>query len=278
MSFRIVADSSCDLTFWSDEKFTTVPMKIRSRGLEFVDDKDIDLEAMLAELAASKEKSSTSCPNCQEWIDAFEGHDEIFVITITSALSGAHNAAYQASNQYMEENPGKKVFVLDSRSTGPEMAIYIDFILDCEKKGMTFEETCDALTEYSKHVHLEFVLKSLHNLVNNGRVGKASAAIAGLLNISIEGEASPEGTLDLKHKCRGEKKALQATFGELEKRGYAGGRVDITNCKNQAAAEGLKKIILGKYPDAVVNIRSCSALCSFYAEVGGLLIGYEDNL
>ena len=57
--------------------------------------------------------------------------------------------------------------------------------------------------------------------------------------------------------------------------GYEGGKVRISHCLNENAANQLKESILVLYPQADVQIRPTGGLCSFYAEAGGLMIGFE---
>ena len=53
-----------------------------------MDDETLDTHELLDYLAAHNGKSGTACPSLDGWLKAFEGADEIFVITITSSLSG----------------------------------------------------------------------------------------------------------------------------------------------------------------------------------------------
>lgn len=130
---------------------------------------------------------------------------------------------------------------------------------------------------YQAHTHLAFSLESLTNLARNGRVNPAVAKLAGVLGIRIVGVASEVGTLEPLHKCRGEKKAIDSLAAEMESRGYAGGRVKIAHCFNEEAANTLRSMLLDRWPSADVTIELCGALCSFYAERGGLLVGFEDQ-
>lgn len=57
--------------------------------------------------------------------------------------------------------------------------------------------------------------------------------------------------------------------------GLSGGRVYLAHCSNAQAAEKLKNMIRAELPDVTVTIGENRGLCSYYAEVGGLLIGYE---
>ena len=59
--------------------------------------------------------------------------------------------------------------------------------------------------------------------------------------------------------------------------GFSGGKVRIAHCDNRSFAEVLREKIITKYPDTDVTIVPCGALCSFYAELGGILVGMEGN-
>lgn len=121
-----------------------------------------------------------------------------------------------------------------------------------------------------------FVLQSLHNLSLNGRVSPAVAKIAGLLKINLVGTASKEGKLEPLTKTRGIKKALSEIVKQLEMMNYNGGPMIIDYCENKKEAETLQDKILAKYPEAKIKIRPMKGLCSFYAEVGGLMIGFHE--
>ena len=57
--------------------------------------------------------------------------------------------------------------------------------------------------------------------------------------------------------------------------GYKGGKVRIHHANNETAANLLRTKILEKFPDAQIEIDVAGGLCSFYAEQGGLLVGFE---
>jgi len=61
----------------------------------------------------------------------------------------------------------------------------------------------------------------------------------------------------------------------MKERGFAGGKTRIAHCFNLEAASRLKEIILDAFPKADIFIEPTTALCSFYAEQGGLLVGFE---
>ena len=276
MQYKIVADSSSNIRTFEGIDFASVPLKIITKEKEYVDTPDLDLEQMVADLKAYKDTSGTSCPNVFEWTEAFGEADGVFAIAITSNLSGSCNAARQAGEDYMDAHPGKKVCVLDSLSAGPELRLIAEKVREGVQAGKCFEEIEADTRAYMKHTHLLFTLRSLNNLARNGRVSPAVAKLAGVLGIVVVGKASDEGTLQQMHKCRGEKRAIETLYKEMKEHGYAGGKVRIGQNFNPAGAQQLADMIHTEYPQADIQIELSSALCMFYAEQGGLMVGYED--
>ena len=275
MSFKIVSDSASNILRLAGVAYACVPLKIITDQKEYTDNEDLDVPQMVSDLRQYKGRSSTSCPNVQEWLAAFEGARYIVAIAITSNLSGSCNAAYQAKHQYEQDHPGAKVLVVDSLSAGPEMALLIEKAKELILEALPIEQISEKLEAYRQKTHLLFSLESLNNLARNGRVSPAVAKIAGVLGIRAVGRASDVGTLEQLHKCRGEKKALETIFSEMVSRGFQGGKVRIAHCLKSPAAAKLKESILNVFPKSDIRVEPTTALCSFYAEQGGLMIGFE---
>lgn len=274
-SMKIVADSSSDVLELESIPFASAPLKIVTSEKEYVDDANLNVEEMVNDLYTYSGKSGSACPGTGDWLDAFGDAPYVFCVTITSNLSGSYNSAMVAKQEYEEAHPDRHVFVIDSLSAGPELALIIDKLQELISEGKTYDEVCEAITEYQKHADLLFMLESLKNLANNGRVSKLVASAAGILGIRLVGKASDEGTLEPLNKVRGEKKALPNLVQMMHKYGYNGGKVRIAHCFNPDAAAKLKEMILAEFANAKVQICSCGALCSFYAEKGGMLVGFE---
>ncbi len=276
MRYKIITDSSSDmLTFSTDLSYASVPLKIITDNKEYVDDLDLDVSGMISDLQKYKGTSKSSCPNIGDWKAAFEDYECVFCVTITSGLSGSYNSAALALEEYLSEHPDRKGAVLDSLSTGPENALIIEKLTELIAEGLPFEKIEKQVREYMKTTHLVFCLDSLRNLANNGRVNKAVAKVVGLLGIRIIGKASNEGTLEITNKVRGAEKALAEVYENIKKLGYKGGRIRIHHCQNEPAAKALSDMIKKDFNDSQVVIGKTGALCSFYAESGGLLVGFE---
>ena len=275
---KIVADSSSDVTALNGVDFGLAPLKIITAEKEYIDTAALDAEAMAKALYSYKGKSSTSCPNTADWTEAFGDAELIFCLTITATLSGSYNSAMIAKREYEEAHPDRRVFVFNSLTTGPEMGLMIEKICELLYEDKEFDEICRAVEEYSKDTGLLFVLESLKNLANNGRVSAIVAKMAGILGIRLVGKASEQGDLEPLSKCRGERKAVENVIYQLDKCGYKGGKIRIGHCLGEGTANDIRSLVIEKYPNADVTVYKCRGLCSFYAEKGGVLIGFEKGL
>ena len=271
----IVADSSCDILSLAGADLTIAPLTIRTEAEEFRDDASLDVGAMVEVLHSSKGRSYSACPNIADWETAFGDSGDVLAFTITSSLSGSFGAACAAKKNCEEQDPLRRIHVIDTLSAGPEIALLIEKAVSVMQTGADFDEICGAVEEYQAHTHLIFALESMHNLAQNGRISKLSAAMAGVLGIRAIGQASAEGTLEMLSKCRGARKTKAYMLEEMVKLGYAGGSVRIGHCQNEPFALELRTEILRRFPSTDVTTYPLRGLCSYYAERGGIMMGFE---
>ncbi len=275
LNFKIVTDSSSSVFKMGDVPFSSAPLKIRTAEKEFVDNEKLNVLEMVEHLISYKGRSSSSCPNTEDWLNSFGDAENIFCITISATLSGGYNSACVAKEIYEETHPDRRVFVMNSLSTGPEMILIMEKVAELYKAGASFDEICEGAVKYSKKCALFFVLESMKNLANNGRVSALAAKAAGLLGIRALGKASDGGELQMLDKCRGESKTLQTIILRLREHGFKKGKIIIAHCANLPLAQELKNLIQTEFGKVKVEISKCGGLCSFYAEKGGLIIGFE---
>ena len=275
MQYKIVADSSSDVRALKHVDFASAPLKITVGETTYVDDHSLDVPALVQTLRTYKGRSITACPSPEDWLNCFGDAERVFCVAITSTLSGSCNAARLAARDYEKAHPDRKVFVIDTLSAGPELALIVEKLEEMIMEGRTYEAICDDIMAYLKTTKLIFMLQSVRNLANNGRVNSAVAALVGLLGIRIVGIASDHGDLQQMAKSRGDKRAMADMVKIMKDLGYKGGKVLIHHCENPEAAAGFEKKIHADYPDANVVIDTTNGLCSFYAEDGGMLVGFE---
>jgi len=274
MTYKIVADSSCNVLVMEDPHFASVPMKVRA-AKEYIDNTQLDLLAMVEELREHKGTSGSACPSVGEWLDAFGGADMVFCTTMSKGLSGSYNAACEAARIYMEENPGKQAFVFNTLTAGPQQAFLNEKLLELAAQGLDFETIKEKAIAYHNNTHILFCLESMMNLARNGRTSMAVAKIAGMLGIRVCGDVQA-GMITPVHKPRGAKKATETLVEMMKERGfYDGAQLRIAHCFGENQAKALADAVLAQFPNTRVTMEPTTALCSFYAEAGGLMIGFE---
>lgn len=271
---KIISDSGANVLHLDDTSFENIPLTIHVDGTDYQDDASLSVDEFIEALHQNDGKTSTACPSIAQWQKAFEGADEIYAITITSVLSGSYNSAVQAAGMYREDHPETKIHVIDSLSAGPEMELIIDKLKESIDAGLNFDEICAKINAYKEKTHLTFALESLDNLAKNGRISPAVAKVAKMLKIRIIGRPD-DGKLTPIGKARGAKKTISYLIKDMEEHGFSNGRVIIAHILNEEGANNLKQAILDKHPEASVEIRKARGLCTYYAQKGGLMVGYE---
>lgn len=279
MTWKIVADSGCDYrtieNLAVDTLFESVPLTIQVGDEIFIDNAQLNIDDMMEKMYATSSASKSACPSPDDYMKAFDGASNIFVVTITGTLSGSHNSAQVAKKLYLEEHPNVNIHIIDTLSAGGENDLIIKKLNLLIGQGLSYEEVVTEITAYQAKTKLLFVLAKVDNLVKNGRLSKLLGAVVGLLNIRMVGEASQDGKLELLQKARGAKKSLIAAFDELIKAGYAGGQIIIAHRNNLKFCQQFSEMVRERFPQAVIEVIPTSGLCSFYAEENGLLMGYE---
>ena len=281
MTWNIVSDSSCDLrmaAFESDRvRFETVPLRIQVGEREFLDNDDLVVPDLLDAMSQEKSASSTACPSPAAFARAFEAGDCTVCFTISSNLSGTYNSAVMGREMVLEEHPEKKVCIIDSKATAGAMVLLIrkaEELMEADETG-DFEDICDQLRLYQAALRTCFTLENFDNLIKNGRMRPLVGTLLHSLGIHVIADATPQGTIHVADKARGEAKTYKTITALMKSsKDCTGAEVVISHCENMAGALKLKQQILEDLPVKSVDVLSCRGLTSFYAMEKGLIIGY----
>lgn len=281
MTWNIVSDSSCDLRMSDFEsarvRFETVPLRLQVGDLEFLDNDDLEIPELLAAMAAEKTASSTACPSPAAFARAFEKGDRTICFTISSNLSGTYNAAVMGRDMVLEEHPEKKVCVIDSKATAGAMVLLIRKARELMEADTEddFEGICSQLRIYQAALRTCFTLENFDNLIKNGRMRPLVGTLLHTLGIHVIADATPQGTIHVADKARGEVKTYKAITALMKaSKDCTGAEVVISHCENLPSALKLKEQILADLPVKAVEIIPCRGLTSFYAMEKGLILGY----
>lgn len=276
MTVKIVTDSSANLYALEGVDFASVPLKVIVGEREFTDDACVDLEELYAALADSTARTAgTSCPSVGDWLEAFGTARIVLCITLTSALSGSCYTARLAKREYESLHPGRHVYLVDSLSIGPEMALMAEYARSLLMGGVHPAYVYRALLRYRTRTQLVFALSGLRRCAEGGRVDQATARGVGVMGVGVVGRASETGELEVLEKCRGRRQLGEGLLRQIRRLGYAGGRVRIAHAGDEAGALELMRRIREAFGAVDVRIGPSGALCGFYAEQGGLLVGLE---
>ncbi len=278
MTWRIVSDSSCDLfslpVACPGVEFATIPFSIRVGQKEYIDDEKISVDAMLTANENHREMAQTACPPPQAWAEEFEKAGQVLAFTISSNLSGSYNSACTAKQMVEEEQPEKRIAVIDTKATGPETVLIIRKACELIQRGLSIDEIEKALISTAAKTHIIFALSSYHNLMKAGRVNRLVGLLAGHLGFWGIGVGDDNGEIAMRGKARGPKNMLKVMLEEIGKTGLSGNRVVISHSLNAEAAEQLKAKLLEAYSHLIVDVIPARGLDSFYAERHGLIVAY----
>lgn len=277
MSFRVVVDSCGELTDEMKDSglFVSVPFLIDISGHHFTDDASFDIGRFLKLVKESPTVARTACPSPERFQNAFDCDAErIYVVTISSQLSGAYNSAMLAKSMEEEDHPEKKIHVFNSKSASIGETLIARKIRECEEEGFSFEHTVEAVENYIESQVTWFVLEDLETLRKNGRLSNFKAALATALKIKPICSSTPEGTIQQAGQARGINKALvrmvdmAAEAAEhTEKKEIA---VSCVACpeRGQMVLDALKERIPAK--DYLLVL--ASGLTTTYANEGGIVV------
>ena len=276
MKYQIIGDSSLDLNEGLTEwiKPTYAPFYIEVEDRTFVDDETLDLKELLEAIHSSKKTCKTAAPTPMDYIKCVDDDsDGVFIIALSSKLSGSYNSALVAKELLLEKKPNVKVHVVDSLTASAgetTLAIAIQKAIDA---GQSFEEIVETVENQKQCDQTLFMLEDISTLMKNGRMSLLKGSIAQFLHIKpILGE-NGTGEIKLFDKARTTSAALNKLKDMYLSQPYdvSDRTLIIAHCMALEKAEILKSLIEkeNKYKD--VQIVAMKGLSSVYANLGGLV-------
>lgn len=278
MSYKIIADSSCELpeNLLNDSHFALIPFGLEVGDEQLIDDENLNITELIAKIAACPSCPKSSCPSPQLFVEKMEGDFErVYIITISSKLSGCYNSAILAKNMYEEDHNDKKICVIDALSACSGETQIALLAKKLEDEGLPFEAICEKLISYRDRQETIFVLDNLETLRKNGRLSKMKALVASTLNIKPVC-AADKGEIIQIGQGLGMRKALAKLVDEISKRGgdLQSKHIMINHCNNEARALAVKDMLLKNIPNLDITILSLRGLSTLYANDGGIVVTF----
>lgn len=278
MKYKIIADSSCDLNEEIKDKLkvSLVPFKIDVDDKKYVDDENLDTMELIDAMKKSPNPVRTSCPSPGDFAEQYKSTaaDNIFVVTISSNLSGTYNSAVLAKNIIKDTEPNKFIHVFDSKSASVGETLVAMKIHELIEEKVSHLEIIEKVEKYIKEMKTYFLLESLDNLIKSGRLSKTKGLLANVLNLKPILGSDGDGNIKLFENVRGTKKAFRRL---VELIGETGKNLEekilaISHANALEKAEELKNEIQKRYKFKDIILVKQAGLSTAYANEGGIII------
>jgi DegV family protein with EDD domain len=276
MSFKIVGDSCLDLTgeMKRDPRFEIVPLTLQVDDWMVVDDAHFNQLEFIDRVKKSPNCPKSACPSPEAFKRAYEcDEDDVFVITLSSHLSGSYNSARLGRELYVEEHGEKNILVIDSESASAGETQLANAIVEMYNQGMNFAQVSDAILKMRDEQKTYFVIDSLDPLRKNGRLTGLQAFFATALNIKPVMGAE-HGVIVKLDQARGLNKAFARmseigvrAAGETEKM-----RVTISHCNCLDRAKQVKAELEKRAKFLEIVITETAGVATLYAGDGGIVM------
>ena len=277
MSYKIVVDSCCELPeeLKHDPRYEIVPLTlIVGDSYERLDDDGFDQKEFLRAVAECPVSPRSACPSPEKYMEAYRTDaDHVYVVTLSSKLSGSYNSAVLGKNLYHETYGEKQIYVVDSRSASCGETQIAMQIARWEDEGMGYEEITEKIEKFTDGMHTYFVLDNLDTLRKNGRLSGVKALVASTLSIKPV-MAGDQGSIVQLGQAVGIKKALAKMVDHVVRDVVDAEKkcLMITHCNNPERANSVKEQILAKVKFKDVLIMDTAGISSMYANDGGVIV------
>ena len=217
-SYRILTDSSCDLTQeMADELGLLVaPLSVNYKGQEYrnyLDGRELNVSQFYQGLREG-EMTSTTAANPTVWKELAEpvlkNGEDVLVLGFSSGLSTTCNAARIAAEELKEEYPDRKMLVVDTLCASLGQGMFCYLVAKKQQAGASLEEAYAYAEELIPHLAHWFTVDDLHFLKRGGRISGATAVVGSLLQIKPVLHVDDEGHLISVSKARGRKASIHA--------------------------------------------------------------------
>lgn len=212
--FAIVLDSAADLPARLVEKYDlhVVPLHVTFGTTEYSDGVDIQIGEFLDRLETVSELPITSQPAPADFINVYnaladEGYTEILSIHLSAALSGTYECARTVAAAVAEER-GIRIEAIDSRSATVGQGAMVLEAACIAQAGGTMDEAIERVKNIRRTHKIYFIPDSLTNLVKGGRASKFQGLATSVLNLKIVVSLTETGAIEVLHKAKGMKNAV----------------------------------------------------------------------
>ena len=276
MSYRIVVDSCCELQeqYKSDDRFRSVPLTLEVGDYKVVDDESFNQKEFIEKVATSTQVPRSACPSPEQFMEAYRGEeDEVYVVTLSSHLSGSYNSAEVGKNLYLEKYGAKKIHVVDSESASCGETQLAMRIMQYKEAGLSFEDTVKKVETFKRRMRTYFVLDNLETFRKNGRLSGVKALTVSALNIKPI-MVGVFGSVEQKGQAIGTNKALakMADYVIADVPDTKTRTLMITHCNCPKRAEYMLDLMKKRATYKDIVVMDMAGVSTMYANDGGIIV------
>ena len=224
----LVTDSSSDLTreIYQENGITVVPLTVHFGDESFIDTVEISSSEFFHKLKNSHVMPRTSQPSPADFAAVYEhllkSHDFIFSVHISSKMSGTVQSA-QIAAETVEPD---LIEVIDGQAVSLVTGLMTLAAAEAIRQGKGVDDVRTTIRHVMSNFGLYWTLDTLEYLQKNGRIGRATAFIGGLLSIkpimSIE-----EGEIAGVERVRGSNRVFPRILELMHSRIRPGSPIDV---------------------------------------------------
>lgn len=256
MPVKIVTNSSADIPeeLVKELDITVVPEYVIFGSKSYRDHIDMSTEIFYDKLVHGKIQPTTSNPNAQDFITAYnelgQSADAIVSIHISTKLSGTVNSAQQARKVTSAKCP---IEIIDSQLVAIPLGLVVIHAARMAKEGKGCQEIVDSTREMLSRVHILVMFDTLTYLARGGRIGRAKSLVGAMLNVKPlltlkNGEFTPVTQVRSKVKAKEKLLDFVKTFKDIED-------LCVVYSSDKAEAAELAKEIEGFPPERIMLVR-----------------------
>lgn len=272
MDYRIVSDSSCDMTSELKEylKAESVPLTLTVDGVDYRDDGELDVARFVEKMKASTSRVMSAAPSPEEYEKHYSDGGETFVVTLSSRLSASYQNAVIGAQRH------SNVHVVDSKSASAGQTLIAIKLRELFEQKLNPMAVFARIKTFVDEMKLYFVLDDPSNLVKNGRMNKIVGKIITALNIRPVFGSDGDGNIKLFSSARGEEQAVKQLVAKIGESGKDPSRESlvITHCNNEPLAKKLEAAINSRFDFMRIYIVPMGGLSSLYANDKGIIMAF----
>lgn len=219
---------------------------------------------------------TSSCPSPNNFYKHLIGHDESYIVTMSSKMSDSYNSAIIAKNRISEETQNSFIHVFDSKGSSACQTLITLKIYQLVKENFHKRELVEKVETYIDSLKVLFISESMDNLTQSSRLSSMKKKVTSLLRIKFIMTVNSNGEAICLDKAYHSKKSVVILIEYIKKHTKSRDKniAAISHVNNLANANLLKAVLLEEMGFKKVLISKSSLINAVYCGNRGLAVSF----